>query len=151
MSFTYDLYHFKTWYISAYIEIPHKQTAWMCRLMVSLSYSQVLISSPYATKRYRKLKVFVFHRTCISWSLVNGIGFDLYDNDLVKKLFNTGDFCANFELEKGSTCTYMYVINYTFHFDPCILNYDNYMYVMHMLHNIRFSPFQCEWEKGHLG
>ena len=40
----------------------------------------------------------VVHR--ISASLDTGIGFDLYDTDLVQKLFITRDFGANFEFEK---------------------------------------------------
>ena len=49
-------------------------------------------------------KVIVIQR--ISASLDSGIGFDLYDTDLVQKLFNTRDFGANFEFEK-----YPHVLN----------------------------------------
>ena len=53
-------------------------------------------------------KDIVFH--CISASLHTGIGFDLYDTDLVQKLFNTRDFSANFDFEKGSYI-YPHVLN----------------------------------------
>ena len=72
----------------------------MCRIIVSLSCIKVSICSHYATKRYRELKLSIFHR--ISASLDTGNGFDLYDTDLVQKLFNTRDFGANFEFEKYS-------------------------------------------------
>ena len=70
----------------------------MCRIIVSLLYIKVLISGSLCDKRISKAKVVVFRR--ISASLDTGIGFDLYDTDLVQKLFNTRDFGANFEIEK---------------------------------------------------
>ena len=94
----------------------------MCRIIVSLLYIKVSIPSHYATKRYRKLKLSFF-----TAFLDTGIGFDLYDTDLVQKLFNTAISARISNLKH----THMYLINCKFHFGTCILNY-NYMFGMHI-------------------
>ena len=137
VSITYGFCPFQKLSFSANIEIQHTQIVWMCRIIVSLSYIKVPIPSHYMTKRYRKLKLsfFTAFLTPVSfWFIWHRFGSELFNTAISARISNLKH-------------THMYIINCKFHLGTCILNY-NYMFGMHILQNMRYSPFQGDWGKG---
>ena len=86
----------------------------MCRIIVSLLYIKVLISSHYATKRYRKLKLSFF--TAFP-HLLTPVSVLIYMTPIWFRNCSIPAISARILiLKKVITCTHMYLINCKFFF-----------------------------------
>ena len=103
----------------------------MCRITVSLLCIKVFISSHYATKRYRKLKLSFF--TAFP-HLLTPVSVLIYMTPIWFRNCSISAISARISnLIKVKTCTHMYLINCKCYFCSCMLNKNNYMFVMHIL------------------
>ena len=102
----------------------------MCRIIVSLLYVKVLISSHYATNGYRKLKLSFF--TAFP-HLLTPVSVLIYMTPIWFRNCSIPAISARISnLKKVKICTHMYLINCKFYFCICMLNKNNYMFVMHI-------------------
>ena len=114
----------------------------MRRIIVSLSYIKVSICSHYATKRYRELKLSFF--TAFP-HLLTPVSVLIYMTPIWFRNCSIPAISARISNLKN---THMYLIYCKFYFCTCILNKNNIMFLMHILHNMKYSPFKGDWGKG---
>ena len=94
-------------------------------------YIKVLICSHYVTKGYRKLKLSFF--TAFP-HLLTPLSVLIYMTPIWFRNCSLPAILARISnLKKVKTCTQMYIFNCKFYFCTCMLNENNYMFVMHRL------------------